>query len=323
MVLNQGQLSRAQEHDLTIITQVFSSLSVCGSLFIILSFLLFPNLRKFSYRLVFWLSVSDLLNQCSTYFGSPNEHTAECFIQAGVNQFFSIASFFWTVAIAFVLRSTVIFKRADIESSYQRMHLAIWLPALLLTLVPAWKYGTTGAWCWISGDDNVGKVLRFVCYYIPLWFAIGYNGFAYISVIRYLKRLQRLAESMRNSTNQPQFEMKSVAKLGWYPLILVFCYLWGTINRIQNWVRPDNPIFWFFVIHTITKSLTGFLNSIAYGLNQSVRSAWWEAMPESIQRKLQKPSRFYKFEMEMGSADIEDEENMFSTDTNMSKEEFT
>lgn len=272
--MTASDLTKGEQSALTVVSQVFSSFSVAGSLFIILSFSLFPKLRKFSYKLVLWLSVSDLVNQSTSYFGNPNDNAFECFVQAAGMQFFSVASFMWTVCIAHVLRSTVVGKRADIEDAYPRMHTLVWTAAALSTLVPSWKYGPTGAWCWIEGDDLTGKILRFACYYAPLWFAIGYNVYAYYCVIRTLRRVQLLANSMRADANQPKFEMKAVSRLGWYPSILIFTHIVGTVNRIQNWLRPQSPVFWLFVSHTATSSLLGFLNSIAYGFNRAVRSQW-------------------------------------------------
>jgi hypothetical protein len=62
-----------QNKTLMCITIIESSLSFIGSLIIILSFLSFKRLRKFSLRLVFWLSVSDLGNCISYFLGDPKD----------------------------------------------------------------------------------------------------------------------------------------------------------------------------------------------------------------------------------------------------------
>ncbi len=301
------ELSSSDQHALTVVSAVFSTFSVCGSALIIASYLLFPNLRKFSYKLVLWLSFSDMVNQSMSYFGNPKDNMVACNLQAFGMQYFSVASFLWTSAIAFVLRSTVIDKRADIEGKYKKMHAVIWSLAAFSALLPSWKYGPTGAWCWIYADDLTGKVLRFVCYYCPLWFAIGYNTFAYVSVIRFLRRVELLANSINStSESQPRFEMKAISKLGWYPSILIFTHAFGTINRIQNWVQPHSPQLWLFILHTITSSSMGLLNCIAYGLNSSVRGAWCERFPFlKIFILTRKENKFHKFESEMGEVDTQ------------------
>ncbi len=305
--MTAAELSEDEQHTLTVLSQVFSTFSVCGSALIIASYLLFPNLRKFSYKLVLWLSLTDLLNQAMSYFGNPSHRVIACDLQAFGMQFFSVASFLWTGAIAFVLRSTVIAKRSDIESKYRTMHACIWSVALFTAVLPSWKFGPTGAWCWISADNLTGKILRFVCYYVPLWATIGYNSYAYISVIRFLRRVQMLANSIHsNDSREPRFEMKAISRLGWYPSILIATHIFGTINRIQNWVAPTSPVFVLFALHTITSSSMGFLNCVAYGLNASVRMAWCDKFP--LLNRLFFPkaaagaNKFHKFENDPDSS---------------------
>ena len=165
-------------------------------------------------------------------------------------------------------------------------------------------------------DHLAGKVMRFLSYYCPLWFCISYNSFAYISVIRFLRRVQLLANSINSRDSQPRFEMKAISRLGWYPSILIFCHIWATINRIQNWVDPHNPSFVLFILHTISQSLMGFLNCVAYGLNSAVRAAWFERFPIlkvlAVHGK-DREGKFHKFENEMGSVvDLDSSEKSVS-----------
>ena len=312
--MTAAELSASQQDTLTVLSAVFSTFSVLGSSLIIASYVLFPNLRKFSFKLVLWLSVSDLFNQAQSYFGSPVDRHIQCQLQAAGMQFWSVGSFLWTAAIAFVLRSTVIEKRADIEGHYKKMHIIIWSTAALTMLVPCWKYGPSGSWCWIEADDLEGKILRFVCYYFPLWFTIGYNSFCYVSVIKFLKRVQLLANSMRDgSASQPRFEMKAISRLGWYPSILIITHTFGTINRIQNWIEPHRPLFFLYVLHVVTSSSMGMLNCIAYGVNQSVRTAWCDKFPfltSIIIKGVGKENKFHKFENEMGDMSSKDVSNL-------------
>jgi len=75
--------------------------SVCGALAIILTLLVFPKqMRKAGHRLLFWLSVSDLLTSASyltnvLYFG--NDDT--CKYLAVVDIYFPVVSFLWTDCI--------------------------------------------------------------------------------------------------------------------------------------------------------------------------------------------------------------------------------
>lgn len=316
--MGASALPKDDQTTLTAVNQVFSTFSVCGSAFIITSYLLFPNLRKFSYKLVLWLTISDMFNQSMSFLGNPNQDQIPCHLQAAGMQFFSVASFLWTGAIAYVLRSTVIDKRSDIESKYRRMHAIVWSSGAVAAIVPAWKYGPTGAWCWIYGDDLAGKIMRFLFYYAPLWVCIGYNSFAYISVIRFLRRVQLLANSISSQEAQPRIEMKAISRLGYYPSILIVTHIWGTVNRIQNWAKPHDPVFWLFFLHTIASSSMGLLNCAAYGLNGTVRANWCEKFPFLTKLafwggRAREAQKFHKFENEMGQmggigSDFEDDQ---------------
>jgi hypothetical protein len=41
-------------------------------------------------------------------------------------------------------------------------------------------------------------------------------------------------------------------------------WVWGSINRIQNWADPLHPIFALFLLHAIFTPLQGFLDFIVY-----------------------------------------------------------
>ena len=64
------------------------------------------------------------------------------------------------------------------------------------------------------------------------------------------------------------------SRLKCYPVILCCCWFGATINRFQNAVQPDNPIFALFVIQVSTRSLQGVLNAIAYGFTSPVLNEW-------------------------------------------------
>ena len=56
--------------------------SLIGSLFIVFCFAAFPQLRKFAFRLVFFLSISDVGASVSSFFGNPTSCSALCYVQA-------------------------------------------------------------------------------------------------------------------------------------------------------------------------------------------------------------------------------------------------
>eukprot|EP00239_Pterosperma_sp_CCMP1384_P012693 CAMPEP_0197867124 /NCGR_PEP_ID=MMETSP1438-20131217/44587_1 /TAXON_ID=1461541 /ORGANISM="Pterosperma sp., Strain CCMP1384" /LENGTH=444 /DNA_ID=CAMNT_0043485747 /DNA_START=252 /DNA_END=1586 /DNA_ORIENTATION=- len=265
------ELSDDQQDVLTSLNVVFSGASCIGSGFIIVCFIAFKDLRKFSFQLVFWLSVSDLINGLGNLFGNP-EPGVLCSLQAYTTQFFSIASILWTTVIAYVLHRTVVQHCTDVANLGRKFHLYVWITSLVATILPMFtnSYGPAGAWCWVVARNTGDKVLRFITFFLPLWLAIPYNTWVYFHVVRMLRYTMMVASSV--SEEQRALEAKAVARLGYYPVILVLTWTFATLNRIQNFFSPT-PIFWLYCAHVITSSLQGFLNAIAYGLNNSVRTA--------------------------------------------------
>ena len=65
-----------------------------------------------------------------------------------------------------------------------------------------------------------------------------------------------------------------IRRLQFYPLILVVCWFWGTVNRLQNAFSPDNAVYWLYFLQGTFRSLQGLLNAVAYGTQPQVREAW-------------------------------------------------
>ncbi|KAG7024380.1 G-protein coupled receptor 1, partial [Cucurbita argyrosperma subsp. argyrosperma] len=97
-------------------------------------------------------------------------------------------------------------------------------------------------------------------------------------------------------------DMKALNRWGYYPLILIGSWAFGTINRIHDFIEPGHKIFWLSVLDVGMASLMGLFNSIAYGLNSSVRRAIYERLdlfwPEKLRRWLPNNSRFRNQEQE-------------------------
>ncbi|XP_022760802.1 G-protein coupled receptor 1-like isoform X7 [Durio zibethinus] len=235
-------------HDRRILTAVnsgASSLSFVGSGFIVLCYSLFKELRKFSFKLVFYLSLSDMLCSFFNMVGDPSKGFF-CYAQGYITHFFCVASFLWTTTIAFTLHRTVVRHKTDVEDLEAMFHLYVWGTSLVMTVIRSIGNDHThlGAWCWAQ-TGRTGKALN---------------------------------------------------RWGYYPLILIGSWAFGTINRIHDFIKPGHKIFWLSFLDIGTAALMGLFNSIAYGLNASVRRAIYERLelfwPERLQRWFPNSSRY-------------------------------
>ncbi|GBG83221.1 hypothetical protein CBR_g36835 [Chara braunii] len=212
-----------------------------------------------------------------------------CFLQGMLTQFFSVASFLWTTTIMYTLHRTVVRHKADVEELEPTYHLYVWATSFVMTVIPIIgnDYGHAGAWCGVENGTLFGKILRFITFYLPLWGAILFNGVGYFQVIRTLGHTMKMAQSMSDRKQQMEVRInsKAVNRLSYYPLILIASWAFATINKVYDFIRPTHPIFWLYCAHVATASLMGLFNSIAYGLNSTVRRTLRERILEHLPDK--------------------------------------
>lgn len=274
-----------------------AALSLAGSSFIVICYLLFRELRKFSFKLVFYLAVSDMFCSLFTILGGPS-NAFYCFAHDYSAHFFCVASFLWTTTISFTLHRTVVKHKTDVEEFGSIFHLYVWGTSLSTTVLRSIgsDYGRPGTWCWIQ-QGSMAKVLHLITFYLPLWGAILYNGFTYYEVNRMLNNATQMAAGISDRSNQSDMraDRKAFNRWGYYPLILIGSWAFATINRLYDFANPGHRIVWLSFLDVGFAGLMGLFNSIAYGLNSSVRRAISERidtfLPERIKRSLPALSR--------------------------------
>ncbi|KAL0697010.1 hypothetical protein Bca4012_064190 [Brassica carinata] len=252
-----GGLTAGDRSILTAINTGASSLSFVGSTFIVLCYCLFKELRKFSFKLVFYLALSDMLCSFFLIVGDPSKGFI-CDAQGYTTHFFCVASFLWTTTIAFTLHRTVVKHKTDVEDLEAMFHLYVWGTSLVVTVIRSFgnNHSHLGPWCWTQTGMK-GKAVHFLTFYAPLWGAILYNGFTYFQVIRMLRNARRMAVGMSDRVDQfdNRAELKVLNRWGYYPLILIGSWAFGTINRIHDFIEPGHKIFWLSALDVGTAAL--------------------------------------------------------------------
>ena len=89
-----SNLTNSEQNVIDIVLYVSSSLSILGSLFIILTYLIFKDSRTLGTQLIVFLSLSDLLSSISWLPWNVDEGL--CIAQAILLQFGIISSYMWT-----------------------------------------------------------------------------------------------------------------------------------------------------------------------------------------------------------------------------------
>lgn len=285
MAKGAGLFSESQQDALVALAKFCASLSFVASVFIILSFLRFQELRKLRFVLVTLLAASDLAADITYFFGAPPDGSPLCTAQGSLQQYFQMAEVLWIAAITHVLYVTAtnpatILSRTR-RSMVSRYQMYVWSTALFFMFLPflTQSYGSSGIWCWIRVTDDKeldwGTVWRYLAFYIPLWIVIAMVVGTTVIVWRVMRAMTDHASAADLSGLEQTKRIRHfIRSLAWYPIVLVVCWTVPTINRIHNSVNPSEPVFGLYVVQTITVRLQGLLFALLFALSRTVQQKW-------------------------------------------------
>lgn len=156
---------------MTAATIISSSLSIAGSVLIIITFLVWKDVRRSTARLILvWLAVADLFGAAgyltagigTITFPSNSSNSSEyslfCTIQSFTTTYFPVVSFFWTAYLAVYFVVNLVLRKHNWGCGLQLVfHLSAWsIPLIVLSFTtyfglmgPGHHSGTAG-WCWVT-----------------------------------------------------------------------------------------------------------------------------------------------------------------------------
>lgn len=273
------------------------TLSIIGSSFIIISFLLFKDFQNsLSRRLLVILSICDLLTAVAYLIRvgkmDVNSHSDmdRCHVQAGLNIFANQASFFWTDFIALFVLLSRKYGMKFAAKFIPFFHLISWgwpiLSVILVGTHNAWGYDSgdaTADWCWIKGGEKVywhviaGKGVEWASYLVVT--------IIYIGVFKDLRRTadQQLLLTHRSGPTWKMTEKKLLA----IPVIFIILRLPGTIRTVYMMIHPNTPLggAWLY-LQAIGDSGQGFANGLLFGLfTEKVRSYYYKLIGRCTRRR--------------------------------------
>lgn len=271
------------------------ALSFLGSSLIILTYIIWSDLRTTPRRLLLYLSVSDWLSAVSYAFGVWRVfHTdsLDCVIQGAISTFANTSSFFWTVAIAVYLYVFIVRSNQRVADSLVLFfHLVSWGVPLAITVaaVSLSKIGYDASevsvgWCWvrIHASDRVlwmlltGKIWEFMAYLtLPV---------LYILIKRHIHVAHAaLCEYRPILANRPQshsYSSMADMKLTLIPIIFIVLRIWSTVRFIlllAGSPARQNPVL--VTLHGIGNTSQGAANCIMFVLlTQPIRKRLCKAL---------------------------------------------
>lgn len=119
--------------------------------------------------------------------------------------------------------------------------------------------------CWIGGDA-AGDWWRIFQVYFWLWLVFLVNSIMYVVICCRVRKVAQYVSGLNGNHGA------ELLRLGIYPLVLLVCYSFASIDRVQNWIDPDHPIFWLQAVHIGLVGACGAGNAIAFLTIPAVRA---------------------------------------------------
>lgn len=269
-----------------ILSTTAASLSILGSLTIIITFCLWPDVRTKSRLMIVFISFGDLLVASSNIIGIfLNNDLITCEIQATVNIAAILSSFFWTVYLSLYFYLTICQKITERTEKITMwlFHVTAWgIPVVIAAVgfgvqaVGNSKDMVSSGWCWIKSES--GKAW----WWTVLWMSIAGKGWeilAYIaiSVFCFLVKLQIKHElncgfvpgSHFLTLKSVEVARKAELKLIFIPVVFILLRIWGTIRFIfflAYHPRYPHAQKWLIILHGIGDNSQGFADFVLFCL---------------------------------------------------------
>eukprot|EP00116_Pleurobrachia_bachei_P005709 sb/3465971/ len=260
-------------------------LSAVGSVIVGFIILINRRYRLTADRMMLYLLLPSLLVSCVTLYNRICYEEMGCKI---VGMFMNLGILGQRLTMLCLVINLLVFEKFNKSPRYLELgYISITITTCVALSSFPWvtnSYGPAGVWCWIKGETSADNEMRFGCFYFWMLSAI------LVEIILFSMLLYRLFKSVPASSQtreNARVRRKYVFPLMKYPLVNFVLAIPVTTNRIQNWLAPDEPIFWLFLLHSMVYPLWGFINAAVYFLTMTAEnrklflpSRVWESLKE-------------------------------------------
>lgn len=151
----------------TVILTITSILSILGASIIILTFVIFKDIRTPARHIIVCIALSDFISSLSNCFGLQiNEKDSDdsCIIQSFIGSTFIMSSFLWTMFLAVYLYIVIVYQKQDLGRKiiFPWFHIVSWFGPLVINIVAVSmkvlgnsRSLVTGGWCWIKYNSKL------------------------------------------------------------------------------------------------------------------------------------------------------------------------
>eukprot|EP01084_Bolivina_argentea_P308791 534043_1 len=262
-------------------------LSIIGSTFIIVNFIWFSSLRTFSYKLVFFIAVSDLVRAIAMIL--PVYYKGDlilslCWVQSILGNMAGLSTTLWNASVAHSIKSLFTADTVVANKLFCKYLLINPIITIILSIPPIFPlhnhpYGIAGSWCWIKDDGEYDSIIRIVCQYFVQLICCLYIIYVYW---HFMRKLFETSSSISEARFQVMNE--TIGRLKWFPFVLIITYVPSIINRFSQIISKDHSSANYILTFTQYASLSicGLLDSLIYAWTKPVKQKYRELFPPDI-----------------------------------------
>lgn len=253
-----------------IVISVCAGLSVIGGMFVIGMYLTFPELRAFSYRLIIYLAIFDLI--ISAVLVTPQSPESWCIAKGFLLAFGSSGRLILSYIIARCIYTSYYNNDYRVERKERVYTLAgIGVLAVMVALpFVTGSYGEAHNTCWISAEGEgyvIGVIWRILLYYAPWIVTTVVITIMYIRIFRDLKS----KIDINTSESVSEYTEQIMERLKFYPIINVVVVLPTLVNTLYDLFHSGGPSFVLSIIVTLPWSLLGITHAVMFARTPSVK----------------------------------------------------
>ena len=246
-----------------ILLYVSCSLSMIGDIFMAITILSFKDLRTFNFRMILYLTLTDLLLPMA-YLLTPLNKTSNriCVLQAYLINFSNLSSLFWTSCIMVALYRLIILEK--INEKYIELIFCVfsWVVPLIASSISINDYTLAGKWCWIDDNHLALIILQF---YGPLVLVLVFNISLCIVIWNQLRK------NIGSVIEMHVIKLKVFRRMSFYPLVLLICFIPAAVHRFYHFLRITEDTGTLDTAAMLGNCMYGFFNSIVYGCTRNIR----------------------------------------------------
>ncbi|XP_052783823.1 cyclic AMP receptor-like protein A isoform X2 [Mya arenaria] len=249
------------------VRRTFAAISLIGCVFIIFVIWLYKKYIAFSQRLILYMTIAGFSISIAYLMGDLHPDGPLCEFQAFWMQLFQWGVLTWISCITFNLFVNVVWQRHT--EQYEWMyHIVCWGLSLLMACLPfiGDHYGPAGAWCWVVNNWR----WRIGVWYGPqiVTLVILMVVYTYISCVLSNKVSTWQGTYDPDTERNKQMLKEDIKPLRLYPFVYLAISIFPIINRIQNAVDAEHPVFALMILQAIFGPSQGFLNAIVFAMDR-------------------------------------------------------